>query len=357
MRYLTVPRDRLGAGRPPGRARRRPGRPVLGPLRPGAGIRPPRTGSGRRAVHRARAVVRAEHAAEPDSCSPSSCPPREAAASCGAPATAGSGPGCSTSPECSSSTCLDALPDARPSGRDGSLRSPLDLAGTIARCPRRVDLDLARTSVFLDFDGTISTDDVGVHLLERFALRPVASPRAAVRRGLIGSRECLLDEWDLLVATSTTAGRCAPRRARSLSTPGSRPLVEELRAAGAEVTVVSDGFGFYVDDACRRRASSVPILTNAVDWATGRLEFPHEDRCCPCTSCGVCKQAPIKDARRRGRATVLVGDGTSDRKAALLADVVFAKGAARTLVRRRRCRAIRRRSTGWPASHASLSSA
>jgi 2-hydroxy-3-keto-5-methylthiopentenyl-1-phosphate phosphatase len=40
----------------------------------------------------------------------------------------------------------------------------------------------------------------------------------------------------------------------------------------------------------------------------------------------VCKQAPIKDARHAGRTTVLVGDGTSDRKAALLADVVFAKG-------------------------------
>ena len=40
----------------------------------------------------------------------------------------------------------------------------------------------------------------------------------------------------------------------------------------------------------------------------------------------MCKQAPIKDARYRGRTTVLVGDGASDRKAALLADVVFAKG-------------------------------
>jgi 2-hydroxy-3-keto-5-methylthiopentenyl-1-phosphate phosphatase len=39
----------------------------------------------------------------------------------------------------------------------------------------------------------------------------------------------------------------------------------------------------------------------------------------------VCKQAPIKDAKYRGRTTVLVGDGTSDRKAALLADAVFAK--------------------------------
>jgi len=59
---------------------------------------------------------------------------------------------------------------------------------------------------------------------------------------------------------------------------------------------------------------------------TGRLEFPHEDRCCACSSCGVCKQAPIKDAKYQGRTTVLVGDGASDYKAALLADVVFAKG-------------------------------
>ena len=53
--------------------------------------------------------------------------------------------------------------------------------------------------------------------------------------------------------------------------------------------------------------------------------FPHEDRCCACSSCGVCKQAPIKDAKYAGRTTVLVGDGTSDYKAALLADIVFAK--------------------------------
>jgi 2-hydroxy-3-keto-5-methylthiopentenyl-1-phosphate phosphatase len=68
------------------------------------------------------------------------------------------------------------------------------------------------------------------------------------------------------------------------------------------------------------------VLTNAVDFESRELLFPHEDRCCACSSCGVCKQAPIKDARYQGRTTVLIGDGASDRKAALLADVVFAKG-------------------------------
>jgi len=188
----------------------------------------------------------------------------------------------------------------------------------------RVELDLARTSVFLDFDGTISTTDVGVRLLERFGAEGWRAIDEEYERGLVGSRVCLLDEWDLLHADEA--------RLRSVASevpidPDFVPLVDDLTRAGAEVAIVSDGFGFYVHDTCSRLGVDVAVYTNAVDWETGRLEFPHEDRCCPCTSCGVCKQAPIKDAARRGRTTVLVGDGTSDRKAALLADALFAKGA------------------------------
>jgi 2,3-diketo-5-methylthio-1-phosphopentane phosphatase len=187
---------------------------------------------------------------------------------------------------------------------------------------RAAALDLSETAVFLDFDGTISTADVGVHLLERLGAPGWRDVDAEYDAGEIGSRVCLLDEWDLLPRD--------PELLRSVAAevpldPDTEGLVAGLRAAGAEVSVVSDGFGFYATE--RLAHLGVPVVTNAVDWATGALEFPHEDRCCACSSCGTCKQAPIKDARHRGRATVLVGDGTSDRKAALLADVVFAKGA------------------------------
>ena len=89
------------------------------------------------------------------------------------------------------------------------------------------------------------------------------------------------------------------------------------------------------------------MLTDAVDFATGELRFPHEDRCCPCSSCGVCKQAPIKDAEYRGRTTVLVGDGASDRKAALLADVVLAKGPLASWCAAFGVRVPARRSRPW----------
>jgi 2-hydroxy-3-keto-5-methylthiopentenyl-1-phosphate phosphatase len=184
-----------------------------------------------------------------------------------------------------------------------------------------VGLDLARTAVFLDFDGTVTMRDSGVHVLERLAPPEWRALSEAYARDEIGSRECLFDEWDL-VPKDETMVRAVAREVGI--DPRFVSLVERLRTAGAEVTVVTDGFGFYAEEVCA--AAGVPLLANTVDWSTGELVFPHENRCCPCSTCGVCKQAPIKDARYAGKTTVLVGDGTSDRKAALLADVVLAKG-------------------------------
>jgi 2-hydroxy-3-keto-5-methylthiopentenyl-1-phosphate phosphatase len=180
--------------------------------------------------------------------------------------------------------------------------------------------DLSRTSVFLDFDGTITEADVGRHLLDRLASSSWEHLSDEYRRGVIGSRECLIEQWALLPHDEATLRATAAEVALD---PGFGPLVQALRAAGADVSVVSDGFGFRAAEV--GAAAGIPVFTNRVDWATGQLEFPHEDRCCPCSTCGTCKQAPIKDAAAAGRTTVLVGDGTSDHKAALLADVIFAK--------------------------------
>lgn len=185
--------------------------------------------------------------------------------------------------------------------------------------------DLTSTAVFLDYDGTISVTDTGVHLLERLGAPGWRDVDAEYEAGEIGSRVCLLDEWDLLPRDQTQLRTVA---AEVPVDPGLEPLVEALLTAGAEVSIVSDGFGFYVHE--RLGHLGIPIVTNDVNWSTGSLEFPNLDRCCACSSCGTCKQAPIKDAARRGLRTVLVGDGVSDQKAALLADVLFAKdGLAR----------------------------
>ncbi len=186
--------------------------------------------------------------------------------------------------------------------------------------PTHLGIDLARTSVFLDFDGTIVCEDSGVYVLERLGRPGWREIDDAYVRGEIGSRECLLDLWERLPKDESWLRHVA----REVAVDGdAAALVEALRATGAEVTAISDGFGYYAEEVCA--TLGIEVITNTVDWGTGRVEFPNEDRCCPCSTCGTCKQAPIKHARHRGRTTVLVGDGASDRKAALLADVIFAK--------------------------------
>jgi 2-hydroxy-3-keto-5-methylthiopentenyl-1-phosphate phosphatase len=183
-------------------------------------------------------------------------------------------------------------------------------------------VDLARTSVFFDFDGTITPVDVGVHLLDRLAGPSWQEIEERYDAGEIGSRECIVLQWEMLPRDEALLREVA----REIEVdPAFGPLVDALRAAGAEVMVVSDGFGFHVVDAIA--PYGVPVLTNAVDFASWEMAFPNADRCCPCSTCGTCKQAPLKDARRAGRSVVFVGDGTSDRKAGLLADVLFARGS------------------------------
>lgn len=184
-------------------------------------------------------------------------------------------------------------------------------------------MDLTATTVLFDFDGTISQRDIGRLLLEERGDPEWLEIEAMYDAGELGSREAIAAQFDCLAARDEAALR-AIARAVPLD-PGFGPLVEALRAAGAELLVVSDGFGFYVEE--HIEPFGVPVLTNVVDWARRELTFPNVDRCCACSSCGTCKQAPIRDAQARGRTVVFVGDGTSDRKAALLADVLFAKDA------------------------------
>ena len=181
--------------------------------------------------------------------------------------------------------------------------------------------DLSDLTVFLDFDGTITVEDTGLHLLSRLGGPGWSSYAEAYIRGEIGSRECLVAEWALLPQDEALVRSVVDEVPID---PGFEPLVSSLRACGAEVVVVSDGFGFQAREVCS--SLGVPVVTNDVDWSSFSLTFPNLDRCCPCSTCGTCKQAPVKDARARGRRTVLVGDGASDRKAALLVDQVFAKG-------------------------------
>jgi len=181
-------------------------------------------------------------------------------------------------------------------------------------------MDLANSSVFFDFDGTITLIDTGEYLLERLASPEWRRYDELFNREIIGSRECLIAQFTMLPRDEILLRKIALEVPVD---PGFGDVVEFLREGGAEVTVLSDGFGLFVAERC----PGVKVLTNEPDIASGTISFPNFRADCDCAQCGTCKRKPIEEARARDRLTIMIGDGTSDRHAARSADLVFAKGS------------------------------
>jgi 2,3-diketo-5-methylthio-1-phosphopentane phosphatase len=114
--------------------------------------------------------------------------------------------------------------------------------------------------------------------------------------------------------------------------PGFRELVELARERGWRFVIVSSGFRELIEPVLEREGlTDVELLSNSIDPdPTGwKVRFrTHE----PCDVCGEpCKRATAA-ALADGTNLVYVGDGYSDRCAAELADLVFARrGLARYL--------------------------
>jgi len=183
------------------------------------------------------------------------------------------------------------------------------------------------TVYLCDFDGTIAPDDVGAALVQRFSDLP-----AAVRAGLLA-------DWkaEAIGHRALTEAECARMRVgeeealaftRSFAIdPDFAPFVGEVQARGDAVTVVSEGFDFYIHDLLDRAGlGALPVLANRARFAGGGVtpEFPHTDP--SCRRCGNCKGRHVRDWSARGWRTVFVGDGGSDRCGARAAEVVVARG-------------------------------
>jgi 2-hydroxy-3-keto-5-methylthiopentenyl-1-phosphate phosphatase len=181
-------------------------------------------------------------------------------------------------------------------------------------------------AVVVDFDGTACLHDVAEHLLEEFASGDWLALDTAWERGDMGSREVVAAQSAMLAADRETLLRHAT--AHCPMDPTFAPFVRWAHARGVEVAVASDGFAFYIEPMLR--AAGVPpieVIANEQTWdADGRpaeLRFPHRHP--DCAGCGTCKMRAVLERRERHGAVAFVGEGTSDRYAALFADVTFAK--------------------------------
>jgi 2-hydroxy-3-keto-5-methylthiopentenyl-1-phosphate phosphatase len=188
--------------------------------------------------------------------------------------------------------------------------NPLSAVGDGAPAPRLV----------LDWDGTCTEVD-GLHmLLDRFGDRDVFDRM----EGVLGDGLTLHEVIAAELATVTAPLEQAV--AWLLDHVTLRPGFHEL-ARVHRPTIVSGGFHELIEPVLAREGVDLPLLANAIDARPdGWLPLWRDEAVC--ATCGeACKRGVLA-----GAPYVYVGDGYSDRCAALVAERVFARdGLARWL--------------------------
>jgi 2-hydroxy-3-keto-5-methylthiopentenyl-1-phosphate phosphatase len=183
---------------------------------------------------------------------------------------------------------------------------------------------LAVTTVFLDFDGTITKSDLLDTIAQTFGDPEVY---AEVDAGLDDRRltlhEVLRREFEPVRAPLPEVVDWVLEHAEIR--PGFHELVRLARERGLRLVVLSSGFRELIEPVLAREGlRDLPLYSNSVepDPAGWRTRFRDETTCDVCGE--PCKRAAVRELAD-GECSIYVGDGVSDRCGAEASDIVFAR--------------------------------
>lgn len=200
--------------------------------------------------------------------------------------------------------------------------------------PLRKELDstIGRPlAVFSDFDGTIAHPDTLNFLVERFA---GAEFRHEIGRqivsGQVSLRDAIQEEVGVIQGSLDEVVEFLHRHVEV--DPSFPVFAGWCFQQRIPLTVLSGGMRQVIESLLRPlNLPSVRILANEVKIQNNRWRLEFLDS----TDWGHDKGAALREAKKAGLSTVFLGDGLSDRGAAVEADVVFAKAGLASFCRER----------------------
>jgi 2,3-diketo-5-methylthio-1-phosphopentane phosphatase len=193
---------------------------------------------------------------------------------------------------------------------------------------------------FVDFDGTITQDDVIDTILERYAAADWRRIEDEWAAGRIGSRECLTRQFELV---KTTPAAFDAVIGEIKVDPYFADFMQYARSLSIPVAIVSDGFDLIIERVLKKafgRSSDIlkglPVYSNRLKWNADRLELSFYEKHACKHGCANCKERILQEKSGMHDLVVFIGDGLSDRYAAKVAELTFAKGALLDICRRER---------------------
>jgi 2-hydroxy-3-keto-5-methylthiopentenyl-1-phosphate phosphatase len=180
------------------------------------------------------------------------------------------------------------------------------------------------TTVFIDYDGTITERDMLDTVAQTFGDPAVyAEVDRALEDGEVTLHEVLRREFEPVRAPLREVVDWVVERA--VVRPGLVELVRRARRRGWRVVILSSGFRELIVPVLEREGlADLELLCNWIDpKPTGwEAHFRDSERCPICGE--PCKRAAVTAESNAGP-SVYVGDGISDRCGAEASDLVFAR--------------------------------
>ncbi len=181
--------------------------------------------------------------------------------------------------------------------------------------------------IFIDFDGTITKQDIGEEFFLHFGNRETAENIIKEwEEGLINSRIV----WERLFESLPEIS--IEQAINYIDTFSTDDYFSDFlvfcKENNFELMVLSDGFDLYIDRVLEKAGTTnLPRRTNKIITKNGRLSpvFPHTDE--ECIDCANCKRNHILENSADTDYTIYIGDGYSDTCPAQYCDFIFAKSS------------------------------
>lgn len=182
--------------------------------------------------------------------------------------------------------------------------------------------------MLVDFDGTLVEPNVAIILVEEFATdghRLAHQVDEELHSGKITLREAWSRQVAMLPADripemAQWAVEHTPLRA------GAHELLDLLHDRKVPTYIVSGGLDFYIHPILRAAGIDLPVLSDSMERAAdGTLRVTHPHGHATCRLCGICKAQVVRNLTPPATRTIFAGDGSTDKYAAEVADIVFAR--------------------------------
>jgi 2-hydroxy-3-keto-5-methylthiopentenyl-1-phosphate phosphatase len=166
-------------------------------------------------------------------------------------------------------------------------------------------------TVICDFDGTITTEDIGDIIIEKFASATAKAFAMEYYAGTASSMDVDTAVYDSMKQSKEELVQYT--KENTVIRDGFFEFLDFCKLSTIEFIVISGGYDYYIQAVLGQAASYITIKANSIIFLEdGAKKIDPLRFNSTCGKCGNCKALYCEDYLKKGNMVVFIGDSVSD---------------------------------------------